>query len=212
MNRCFLATTCAVLFTAAVASAQTSTVTGRVSNARGGVVANAEVTLHQLPPPGQPAMRAMPNMPGMLPDKTATTGADGAFTFTQVPAGQYVIMADSAGFERASQEVVVGAGANTPAVALSLDPLEVPGAEPSVAAAGTSVDAQTLLARIKTLEQRIQDLEAGTVLSEPETRVKRIEVYTDKNGVETDEPRPGAAKKLVYCARPAEKYRSADAS
>src|SRR5262245_12195597 len=89
----------AVVLTAGVASAQTSTVTGRVANASGGVVAQAEVTLHQLPPPGQPAMRAMPNMPGMTPDRTATAGADGTFTFTQVPAGQYVIMADALGFE-----------------------------------------------------------------------------------------------------------------
>lgn len=196
MNRVLLATAWAVLFTAAGASAQTSTVTGRVSNTRGGVIANAEVTLHQLPPPGQPAMRAMPNMPGMTPDKTATTGADGSFTFTQVPPGQYVVMADSTGFERASQELIVGA--NTPAVALSLEPLELAGAEPTVAAAGTASDPQTLLARIKTLEQRISDLEAGTVLSEPETRVKRIEVYKDKNGVETDEPRPGAEKVVTY--------------
>ena len=49
-----------------------------------------------------------------------------------------------------------------------------------------------LLDRIKTLEQRIADLESGTVLSEPETRVKRIEVYVDKNGNEHDEPVPGA--------------------
>jgi hypothetical protein len=55
-----------------------------------------------------------------------------------------------------------------------------------------------LLARIKTLEQRIADLESGTVLSEPETRVKRIEVYKDKNGVEYDEPKEGATKTVTY--------------
>jgi carbohydrate-selective porin OprB len=36
------------------------------------------------------------------------------------------------------------------------------------------------------------------VLSEPETRVKRVEVYVDPNGVETDEPRPGTKKKVTY--------------
>src|SRR5215510_11687004 len=111
---------CLALGVAATVSAQ-STVTGRVANASGGVVSQAEVTLHQLPPPGQPAMRAMPNMPGMTPDKTTTTGADGTFTFPGVTAGQYVIMADSTGFERASQELIVGA--RTPAVALTLEPL-----------------------------------------------------------------------------------------
>src|SRR5580765_5830507 len=197
MNRFCLAIACAVSLAAASASAQTSTVTGRVANARGGVVANAEVTLHQLPPPGQPAMRAMPNMPGMTPDRTVTTGADGTFTLTGVPAGQYVIMADSTGFERASQELVVGA--QTPRVALTLEPLEVPGAETAPAAAvGNATDPQALLSRIKTLEQRIADLESGTVLSEPETRVKRIEVFTDKNGVEFDQPTPGAKKTITY--------------
>jgi hypothetical protein len=168
-----------------------------VANARGGVVANAEVTLHQLPPPGQPAMRAMPNMPGMAPDRTARAGADGSFTFGQVPAGQYVIMADSDGFERASQELVVAN--QTPNVTLTLAQLEVPGGEPAAAAGvGTATDPQALLDRIKTLEQRLAELESGTVLSEPETRVKRIEVFTDKNGVEYDQPTPGAAKKVTY--------------
>src|SRR4029077_9700084 len=45
---------------------------------------------------------------------------------------------------------------------------------------------------------RIADLESGTVLSEPETRVKRIEVYKDKNGVEYDEPKEGATKTVTY--------------
>jgi hypothetical protein len=197
MNKLSLATLCAVVMTAGVASAQTFTVSGRVANAGGGVVAEAEVTLHQLPPPGQPAMRAMPNMPGMAPDRTATAGADGTFTFTQVPAGQYVVMADALGFERSSQELVVGN--QTPRVTLTLAELEVPGAEPVVTRnRGTASDAQALLARIRTLEQRIADLESGTVLSEPETRVKRIEVYRDRNGVEFDQPTPGAAKTVTY--------------
>jgi hypothetical protein len=161
------------------------------------VVAEAEVTLHQLPPPGQPAMRAMPNMPGMVQDRVTTAAADGTFTFTQVPAGQYVIMADALGFERASQELVVGN--QTPRVSLTLAELDVPGLEPVAAArAGGATDAQALLARIKTLEQRIADLESGTVLSEPETRVKRIEVYKDRNGVEYDEPKEGATKTVTY--------------
>jgi Carboxypeptidase regulatory-like domain/Carbohydrate-selective porin, OprB family len=197
MNRVCLATACAVFLTASGAFAQTSTVNGRVANARGGVVAEAEVTLHQLPPPGQPAMRAMPNMPGMTPDRTAVAGADGTFTFPAVPAGQYVIMADALGFERASQELVVGN--QTPRVTLTLAELEVPGAEPVAGAATTAAtDPQALLNRIKTLEQRIADLESGTVLSEPETRVKRIEVFKDKNGIEYDEPVPGAAKTVTY--------------
>ena len=106
MSRFCLAATCAaVLLTAAGASAQTATVGGSVTNARGGVIAGADVTLRVLPPPGAPAMPA--NMPGMAPDRTTTTGADGTFTFAQVPPGQYVLLVDATGFERSSQEVTV---------------------------------------------------------------------------------------------------------
>ena len=52
--------------------------------------------------------------------------------------------------------------------------------------------------RIKVLEQRLSDVESGTVLSEPETRVKRIEVYVDKNGNEHDSPVEGAKKTVTY--------------
>jgi hypothetical protein len=184
-----------MLLMAAGASAQTATVGGSVSNARGGVIAGADVTLRILPPPGAPAMPA--NMPGMAPDRTTTSAANGTFTFTQVPPGQYVLLVDAAGYERSSQEVTV---ANQPqTLAVALVPLEVPGAAPSPAGTtGSASDPQALLDRIKTLEQRIADLEAGTVLSEPETRVKRIEVYVDKDGNEHDEPVPGAQKKVTY--------------
>src|SRR5262245_16943790 len=105
MNRLALVVTCAaMLFAPALASAQTATVGGSVSNARGGVIANADVTLRTLPPPGTPAM---PNMPGMTTERTTTTAADGRFTFTQVAPGQYVLLVDASGFERSSQEVVV---------------------------------------------------------------------------------------------------------
>jgi ABC-type branched-subunit amino acid transport system ATPase component len=40
----------ALLLTATVASAQTSTVTGRVAKSQGGVIANAEATMRALPP------------------------------------------------------------------------------------------------------------------------------------------------------------------
>jgi hypothetical protein len=200
MTRSRIGTLCAVavLLTAGVAAAQNGSVSGRVSNARGGVVANAEVTLHLLPPPGQPAMPASHNMPGTAPDKTTITAADGTFTFAGVPQGQYALMADSTGFERASQELTVGAQP-VQNIALALEPLEIPGAEPvSAAVAGSAADPQALLARIKVLEQRLADLESGTVLSEPETRVKRIEVYKDKGGVEYDQPTEGTTKTVTY--------------
>lgn len=66
------------------------------------------------------------------------------------------------------------------------------------AANGNSSDRQVLLDRIDALEKRLSDLESSAVLSEPETRVKKIEVYVDKNGNEFDEPVAGAKKTVTY--------------
>jgi Carboxypeptidase regulatory-like domain len=200
MNRCgFALWTALAVLASSPAFAQNATVRGSVANAQGGALANAEVTLRTLPPPGMPAR--MPNMPGMAADeRTTRSAADGTFSFDQVRPGQYVLFADSPGYERSSQEVTV---ANQPqTLALRLQPLEVPGAEtsPAAGAAGgqSAAEVQALIDRIKALEQRITDLESTTVLSEPETRPKRIEVYVDKNGNESEEPTPGATKKVTY--------------
>jgi len=184
----------AMLLIATAASAQTS-VAGRVANAQGGVIANAEATLRALPPPGTPPMPNMPNMPAPF-ERTATAGTDGAFTLNGIPAGDYVLFVDAAGFERSSQTVTVGNQAQN--LTITLTPLILPGAEESAGAGGTVTDSALLLDRIKQLEQRITDLESEAVLSEPETRVKRIEVYVDQNGVQTDQPAPGAKKEVTY--------------
>ena len=52
--------------------------------------------------------------------------------------------------------------------------------------------------RIDQLERRVGELESSTVLSEPETRVRRIEVYVDENGVEYTEPGPGREPQVTY--------------
>ena len=52
--------------------------------------------------------------------------------------------------------------------------------------------------RVDQLEQRVNELESTTVLSEPETRVKRIEVYVDENGVEYLTPQPGTQPVVTY--------------
>ena len=52
--------------------------------------------------------------------------------------------------------------------------------------------------RIATLEQRITELEASTVLSEPETRVRRVEVFVDPTGGEHEEPVAGARPVVTY--------------
>lgn len=64
--------------------------------------------------------------------------------------------------------------------------------------AGPADDRQQLLDRIERLEKRLGDLEAGVVMSEPETRVRRKEVWVDANGVEHDEPVPGARPSTTY--------------
>jgi hypothetical protein len=59
-------------------------------------------------------------------------------------------------------------------------------------------DRERLLDRIGELERRVNDLESTTVLSEPETRVRRIEVYVDENGVEYEQPQPGTRPVVTY--------------
>jgi hypothetical protein len=159
---------------------------------RGGVIANADVTLRLVPAPGAPVM---PNMPGMNEQRT-TSGADGTFAFNQVAAGQYVLQADRPGFGRASQAITVP-GPNL-TFTMALEALDVPGAEAPAATAGEAVDTQALLDRIKVLEQRIGELESTTVLSDPETRVRRVEVFVDASGNQSDVQVPGATPQVTY--------------
>src|SRR5262245_5053915 len=189
---------CSLSLMTTVASAQTSSLNGRVADLRGGVVANAEVSLRNLPPPGA-AMPNMPNMPNMRqnepPPRTTRTGADGTFTFQQLPAGTYVLQVDAPGFGRSSQEITIP---TSQTVAVAMEPLEIVGAEAAPKVGSGSTDTQALLDRIKALEQRINELESLAVLSEPETRVKRIEVFVDDNGVEYDQPAQGTKKEVTY--------------
>jgi len=59
-------------------------------------------------------------------------------------------------------------------------------------------DRQALLDRITELEGRVEDLESTAVLSEPETRVRRIQVWVDENGTEYDEEQPGTRPVVTY--------------
>ncbi len=72
------------------------------------------------------------------------------------------------------------------------------GAVAALLALPAVADERALLDRIDALERRIQELETTTVLSDPETAVKRIEVYIDENGIEHDRPVPGARKVVTY--------------
>ncbi len=54
------------------------------------------------------------------------------------------------------------------------------------------------LQRLEGLEQRLAELEQTAVLSEPETRVKRVERWVDAQGIEHPKPQPGAKKVVTY--------------
>jgi hypothetical protein len=185
-----------LLLMSAVASAQTSSVNGRVTTKQGGAVADAEVTLVAPPGPAMPGMPAM-RMPPASPDRTVRSRADGTFVLDQVPAGRWVLQVDAPGLARSSQEIAVP---TQQTFAVTLEALEISGGDtaPGTPAASGAVDAQALLDRIKVLEQRILDLEASTVLSEPVTRVKRIEVWVDSNGNQYDHEVPGAKRTVTY--------------
>lgn len=65
-------------------------------------------------------------------------------------------------------------------------------------AAQAGDDRKQLLKRIEGLEQRVIELETSTVLSDPETRVKRIEVFVDDKGIEHDTQVPGSKRIVTY--------------
>jgi hypothetical protein len=142
----------------------------------------------------------MASMPGMRPgatDISVQSRADGTFQFDKIPAGQFVLQVDAPGLSRSSQAITVP---TSQALAISLEPLEVPGSEaaPTAAAVAAAPTVDALLERIRTLEQRLTEFESTTVLSEPETRVKRIEIWVDKNGNQYDHEVPGSKREVTY--------------
>src|SRR5262249_9602385 len=148
-----------------------SSLNGRVTDAYGAALPNAQVAL--VPP--APIMANMTMAPP--PPIPGRVNGDGSFSFTGIAAGSYVLQVDAPGFARSSQPVTLPTNQT---FAVKLDVLEVPGAETATRPPGQS-DTQALQAQIAALEQRVRDLESTTVLSEPETRTKKTTVYIDKN-------------------------------
>src|SRR5438093_1876159 len=173
----------------AQAAAQTSTLNGRVTDAQGGALRNAEVSLIPVTPamPGM-KMAAPPAIPGRV-------DADGTFAIAQVPPGQYVLQVDAPGFGRSSQEVTMPAAER---FNVKLELLEIPGAESAAPTPAGQADTQAMQAQIAALEQRVRDLEASTVYSQPETRTRKTTVYIDKNNNIYDKPTEGAKKTVTY--------------
>jgi hypothetical protein len=121
---------------------------------------------------------------------TATTNEQGIYSFGALPVGKYDITIQSAGliaFRRAGVEAAMD---KTETLDITLNAAS--------AAAAAEFERQELLAHIASLEQRISDLESSTVLSEPETRVRRVEVYVDPSGNELSGPAPGATPQVTY--------------
>ena len=168
----------------------------------------------------QPAQAPMPNMPGMdmrggirgtvrnankegVSDTIvtavnatngakfeATTDAQGNYSFGALPVGGYNITVVSAGLTAFRRQGVQVTADQNVTLDITLD------AASAQQAADT--ERQVLLEELAELRQRVTDLESSAVLSEPETRVKRVEVFVDQNGNEHDEPVPGAKRAITY--------------
>ena len=121
---------------------------------------------------------------------TALTDAQGMFAFPALPVGRYDVSVGAGGLTLYSQRDVEVAANRTATVNIAMNPL--------AASQAADSDRQALLQRIAELEQRISDLESTTVLSEPETRVRRVEVFVDQSGNVFDEPAPGTQPTVTY--------------
>ena len=120
----------------------------------------------------------------------ATTDTQGAYAFTALPVGNYEITISSSGMT-AFRRTGVGIEMDRTG---SLDIM----LNAASAAAAAEFERQQLLERIASLEQRISDLESDTVLSEPETRVRRVEVFVDESGNEHDQQVPNSKPAVTY--------------
>jgi hypothetical protein len=120
----------------------------------------------------------------------AMTDAQGAYAFGALPVGSYNITVLSAGLTAFRRQGVAVTVDQNVQLDITLDAAS--------AAQAADAERQELLQQVADLKQRVTDLESNTVLSEPETRVRRVEVYVDENGNEHDEPVPGAKPAITY--------------
>jgi len=121
---------------------------------------------------------------------TAPADAQGTYAFAALPVGKYDLSIEVAGLTMFRQAGVEVAADRATTVNIAMTPM-------AASQLGDN-DRQALMERIATLEQRISDLESTAVLSEPETRVRRVEVYVDESGSVHDEPVSGATPSVTY--------------
>jgi hypothetical protein len=120
----------------------------------------------------------------------AMTDAQGAYSFGALPVGAYNVTVVSSGltaFRRQGVQVTADQNAQ---LDITLDAAS--------AAQAADGERQELLAQVAELKQRVTDLESNTVLSEPETRVRKVEVFVDANGQEHDTQVPGSKPAVTY--------------
>jgi hypothetical protein len=120
----------------------------------------------------------------------ATTDAQGAYAFEALPVGNYTITVTSGGLTAFRRGGLAIAENQTAQLDITLDAAS--------AQAAAEAERQELLQQLAELKQRVTDLESNTVLSEPETRVRRVEVFVDENGQEHDEQVPGSKPVVTY--------------
>jgi hypothetical protein len=120
----------------------------------------------------------------------ATTNAQGAYAFGALPVGTYTVTVVSAGLTAFRRQGVVVTADQNVQLDITLDAAS--------AAQASDAERQELLQQVSELKQRVTDLESNTVLSEPETRVRRVEVFVDANGNEHDEQVPGSKRAVTY--------------
>jgi len=121
---------------------------------------------------------------------SATTDAQGNYAFGALPVSKYEVSVTRNGLTAYRKRDVDVAMDGKAQLDITLDA--------AAAAAAADFERQDLLAKISTLEQRITDLESSAVLSEPETRTRRVTVFLDANGNEHDEQVPGSKPVVTY--------------
>ena len=114
----------------------------------------------------------------------ATTDAQGTYSFGALPVGNYDVSIVDRGTDSV-QAARGGRGGRSIGDARHHDWMPASPLRPP------TLSDRSCCSGIATLEQRIGDLESTTVLSEPETRVRRVEVFVDPDGNEHDEPVAG---------------------
>jgi len=120
----------------------------------------------------------------------AMTDAQGAYSFPALPVGSYNVTIVSAGLTSFRRQGVAVTADQTVQLDITLDAAS--------AAQAADAERQELSQQLADLKQRLTDLESNTVLSEPETRVRRVEVFVDANGQEHDEQVPGSKRVVTY--------------